>query len=139
MQPDRRLCDNAAHERTFAPVPSRSPSHVRFAITIARLRRFVTASALIQHPAWPRIPQHRWASRPINRHSPEDSHCIRALRGFLPSGLFNACPHAPSRASKPADMGRRRTNLKMNRHRLLSPDTDEAQIHLRADCRRRDD
>ncbi|WP_208620619.1 hypothetical protein, partial [Paraburkholderia aspalathi] len=34
---------------------------------------------------------------------------------FLPSGLFNACPHAPSRASKLADMGRRRTNLKTTR------------------------
>ncbi|MBB5402578.1 hypothetical protein HDG41_004664 [Paraburkholderia sp. JPY162] len=37
---------------------------------------------------------------------------IGALRGFLPSGLSNACPHALKRACEPADMGRRRTNLK---------------------------
>jgi hypothetical protein len=37
---------------------------------------------------------------------------IGALRGFLPSGLSNACPHAPTRVCASADMGRRRTNLK---------------------------
>ncbi|WP_193727884.1 nitronate monooxygenase family protein [Paraburkholderia franconis] len=32
-------------------------------------------------------------------------------RRLPPFGLFNACPHVPSRASGPADMDRRRTNL----------------------------
>jgi hypothetical protein len=68
---ERRLCGNAAHERTFARVASRSPSHVRFATAIAPLRRFITAPACIKHPAWPRRIRHRWASCPINRHSRE--------------------------------------------------------------------
>jgi hypothetical protein len=51
LQPDRRLCGNAAHERTFAPVASRTPSHVRFTITIAPLHPIITASARIRHPA----------------------------------------------------------------------------------------
>jgi len=59
VQPDRRLCGNAAHGRKLAPVVSRSPSHVRVIITIARLHRFATASAPIQHPDWPRRIRHR--------------------------------------------------------------------------------
>lgn len=37
-------------------------------------------------------PQHR-PFTPINRHS-EDAGRIGPARGFLPRGLFNACPHA---------------------------------------------
>uniref|UniRef100_UPI003F497231 hypothetical protein n=1 Tax=Cupriavidus yeoncheonensis TaxID=1462994 RepID=UPI003F497231 len=50
VQLDRRLCGNAAHERTFALVAPRHPSHVRFILTIARLDRLVTAPGPIQHP-----------------------------------------------------------------------------------------
>ncbi|MFJ1260781.1 hypothetical protein [Cupriavidus sp. CuC1] len=50
VQFDRRLCGNAAYERTFALAASRSPSHVRFILTIARLDRLVTAPGSIQHP-----------------------------------------------------------------------------------------
>jgi len=50
MQLDRRLYGNAAYERTFSHAASRSPSHVRFILTIARLDRLVTAPGAIQHP-----------------------------------------------------------------------------------------
>jgi hypothetical protein len=39
---------------------------------------------------------------------------VGPLRGFLPRGLSNACPHAPSRIHAAADKGRRRTTL--NKH-----------------------
>jgi hypothetical protein len=39
---------------------------------------------------------------------------VGPLRGFLPRGLSNACPHAPSRTHAAADKGRRRTTL--NKH-----------------------
>ena len=56
---ERRLCGNAARERTFARVASRSPSHVLFATTIAPPHPFITASASIRHPALPRRIRHR--------------------------------------------------------------------------------
>lgn len=46
----------------------------------------------------------------LRRGSP-DLDRIGALRGFLPSGLSNACPPALTHACKPVDMGGRRTNL----------------------------
>ncbi|MBB5445144.1 hypothetical protein HDG38_003773 [Paraburkholderia sp. WSM4177] len=54
-------------------------------------------------------PQHRPA-RLINRHS-EDPGRLGPLRGFLPRGLFNACPHALSFAHEPVLEGRHRINL----------------------------
>jgi hypothetical protein len=41
----------------------------------------------------------------------EGSRRLGSLRGFLPRGLSNACPHASSCAHAAADKGRRRTNL----------------------------
>ncbi|MGF7001298.1 hypothetical protein P3T25_009691 [Paraburkholderia sp. GAS32] len=111
MQPDRRLCGNAAHERTSAPVASRSPPDVRFTDTIAPLHRFITASPRIQNPTAPRIHQHCWPSRPINRHSLQDSGRIGALRGFLHRGLFDACQHAQRHRHIPVVDGRHRITL----------------------------
>jgi hypothetical protein len=41
----------------------------------------------------------------------EGSRRLGSLRGFLPRGLSNACPHASPCAHAAADKGRRRTNL----------------------------
>jgi hypothetical protein len=41
----------------------------------------------------------------------EGSRRVGPLRGFLPRGLSNACPHASSCPHAAADKGRRRTNL----------------------------
>jgi hypothetical protein len=41
----------------------------------------------------------------------EGSRRVGPLRGFLPRGLSNACPHASSCAHAAADKGRRRTTL----------------------------
>ena len=53
--------------------------------------------------------QHR-PGRPIN-HQSEEVGRLGPPRGFLPRGLFNACPHALSFDDEPVLEGRRRTNL----------------------------
>jgi len=53
--------------------------------------------------------QHR-PGRPINHHSEEVGR-LGPLRGFLPRGFFNACPHALSFDDEPVLEGRRRRNL----------------------------
>jgi hypothetical protein len=68
-----------------APRTSASPSQLRHC-TASSLRQ--RASSIPPDCA---IHQHCWATRPINRHSLQDSERIRALRGFLHRGSFDAC------------------------------------------------
>jgi hypothetical protein len=64
-------------------------------LKIARAIASIAASTHLRALASPAADlQHRLV-RLINRHS-EDAGRIGPLRGFLPRGLFNACPHAPS-------------------------------------------
>lgn len=95
---------------------------------IARLRRFVTVSRSIDQTDRQLIEQHPWTLRAINHHRLRHSEHIGALRGFLPSGLFNARPHALSCAREPVDMGRRRTNLKISCPRSAERDARSTPI-----------
>jgi hypothetical protein len=76
----------------------------------ARAIASIAPSTTVRVLASPAVdPQHR-PLRSINRHS-EDAGRIGPLRGFLPRGLFNACPHALSLTHELLVKGRRRTNL----------------------------
>jgi len=92
---NRRLHGNAGREWTFVPAASCSPSHLHFTISIARLHRITTASGPSS------IPFRRPASHIAEDPGPsiaivtQDSSRIGPLRGFLPRGLLDACPHAP--------------------------------------------
>jgi hypothetical protein len=110
LQFNCRLCSSAAEEWTVVPSVSCMVAQPYSELKIARAIAAIAASTPLRALASPAVhPQHR-PVRLINRHS-EDAGRIRPLRGFLPRGLFNACPHALSLAHELVVEGRRRTNL----------------------------
>ena len=118
---NRRLHGNAGREWTFVSAASCSPSHLHFTISIARLHRITTASGPSS------IPFRRPASHIAEDPGPsiaivtQDSSRIGPLRGFLPRGLFNVCPHALSLAHGFVVEGRRQTNLNVSGHFVKRP------------------
>src|ERR1700733_545535 len=108
---NRRLHGNAGREWTFVSAASCSPSHLHFTISIARLHRITTASGPSS------IPFRRPASHIAEDPGPsiaivtQDSSRIGPLRGFLPRGLLDACPHAPRHTRSHVIEGRRPITL----------------------------
>lgn len=79
-------------------------------LKIARAIASIAASTYLRVLASPAADLQHRPVRLINRHS-EHAGRIGPLRGFLPRGLFNACPHALSLTHEFVVEGRRRTNL----------------------------
>jgi hypothetical protein len=125
LAPNRRLCVNAAEEWTVVPSTSYTPvspdselpSERRIASSLASTSLLVLASLDVDLQHTP--------DRLINHHS-EDAGRPGPLRGFLPRGLSNACPHALSFDDAPVVEGRHRINLNGERQSALRTDSWKA-------------
>ncbi|SAK95376.1 hypothetical protein AWB75_06910 [Caballeronia catudaia] len=107
---NRRLCVNAAEEWTVVPSTSYTPVQPDSELPSERGIASSPASTSLPVLASLDVDLQHTPDRLINHHS-EGAGRLGPLRGFLPRGLFNACPHALSLAREPLIEGRRRTNL----------------------------
>src|SRR5258708_1982446 len=95
VQGDRRLSGNGTRQRTLAPLTRTTRLCARPPVTnagrTASLRSIPSTSTRLA----PALRQSNVARNLFNPHSAKGSGRAGTLRGFLPRGLYDACPHAP--------------------------------------------